>query len=86
MQLQLLDGDGKLICEMDKDSATLGSYPVENGYKIHVCCHERVVTPPGRLALIILPPPSRRERAEPENEADACLGNKAYQLSSTFSS
>ena len=43
MQLQLLDGDGKLICEMDKDSATLGSYPVENGYKIHVCCHECVL-------------------------------------------
>lgn len=55
MQLQLLDGDGKLICEMDKDSATLGSYPVENGYKIHVCCHE-CVTPAGRLSLIILPP------------------------------
>ena len=43
MQLQLLDSDGKLICEMDKDSATLGSYPVENGYKIHVCSHECVL-------------------------------------------
>ena len=40
MQLQLLDGDGKLICEMDNDSAILGSYPVENGHKIHVCGHE----------------------------------------------
>lgn len=40
MQLQLLDGDGKFICEMDNDTAVLGSYPVENGHKIHVCDHE----------------------------------------------
>ena len=40
MQLQLLDGDGKFVCEMDNDTAVLGSYPVENGHKIHVCDHE----------------------------------------------
>ncbi len=36
MQLQLLDEDGKMICEVDNDSAMLDSYPVKNGYRIHV--------------------------------------------------
>ena len=36
MQLQLFDEDGKMICEVDNDEATLESYPVKDGYRIHV--------------------------------------------------
>ena len=36
MQLQLFDGDGKLLCDMDNNDATLESYPVQNGYRVHV--------------------------------------------------
>ena len=36
MQLQLLDADGKLICELDNDDAPLGSYPVQDGFRLHV--------------------------------------------------
>ena len=36
MQLQLFDGDGKLLCDMDNNDATLQSYSVQNGYRIHV--------------------------------------------------
>lgn len=35
MQLQLFNSDGKLVCELDNNTATLGSYPVENGFRIH---------------------------------------------------
>ena len=46
MQLQLLDRNGKLVCELDDDDCTLESYPVETGYRIHVsvcifCCGRR---------------------------------------------
>lgn len=36
MQLQLMDEDGKMVCEVDNDSAVLDSYPVKDGYRIHV--------------------------------------------------
>ncbi len=36
MQLQLFDEDGRMVCEVDNDDATLESYPVKNGYRIHV--------------------------------------------------
>ncbi len=36
MQLQLFDEDGKIVCEMDNDCAVLDSYPVKDGYRIHV--------------------------------------------------
>ncbi len=36
MRLQLFDLDRKLVCELDKEECTLGSYPVENGFGIHV--------------------------------------------------
>lgn len=35
-QLQVFDADGRPICELDNDQATLGSYPVQNGFRIHV--------------------------------------------------
>lgn len=35
MQLQLLNGD-ELLTQLDDDDATLGSYPIENGMRLHV--------------------------------------------------
>ena len=37
MKLDLFDKDDKLICKLDNDDAMLGSYPVEDGMRIHVC-------------------------------------------------
>ena len=34
--LQLFDTEGKLVCLMDNDDVPLGSYPVLNGYRVHV--------------------------------------------------
>ena len=36
MQLQLLSKEGKLVGKLDNDDALLGSYPVDDGMKIHV--------------------------------------------------
>lgn len=36
MKLHLMDKDKKMISELEDDSATLGSYPVESGMGIHV--------------------------------------------------
>lgn len=36
MQVQLFDNDGKLLCELNNDDATLGSYPIKDGYRVHV--------------------------------------------------
>ena len=36
MQLQLFDNDGKYLCELDNDDSTLESYPIKDGYRVHV--------------------------------------------------
>lgn len=36
VQLQLYNEDNELLCELDDDAAPLKSYPVKNGYRIHV--------------------------------------------------
>ena len=41
MQLQLFNKDGVLVVVMSDDSAMLGSYPVEDGMRIHVSQPQR---------------------------------------------
>ncbi len=36
MKLEAYNPDGHLVCQMDNDSALLGSYPVDDGCRIHV--------------------------------------------------
>ena len=36
MQLELFNKDNKLICQLDNDGKMLGSYPVDDGMRIHV--------------------------------------------------
>lgn len=36
MKLELYDKENKLICKMDNNEAMLGSYPIEDGMRIHV--------------------------------------------------
>ncbi|KAK6180715.1 hypothetical protein SNE40_008715 [Patella caerulea] len=36
MKLQLYNKDNKLVCLIDDDSALLGSYPIDDGMRIHV--------------------------------------------------
>ena len=38
-ELELYDEDGKLICSLDDDQRKMSSYPVENGFRIHVSRH-----------------------------------------------
>lgn len=40
VELQLFDSYDKPVCMLDNDSATIGSYPIENGFRIHV----RIIT------------------------------------------
>ena len=35
-ELQLFDTEGKLVCGLDNDDAPLSSYPVGNGFRVHV--------------------------------------------------
>ncbi|KAF2901053.1 hypothetical protein ILUMI_05109 [Ignelater luminosus] len=36
MQVEVYDKDNKLVCSLNDDSALLGSYPIENGMRLHV--------------------------------------------------
>ena len=36
MQLQLFDREGKMVCELDDDSASLGSSGVQDGWRVSV--------------------------------------------------
>ncbi|XP_062579388.1 tubulin-folding cofactor B-like [Saccostrea cucullata] len=36
MKLEVYDADNKLVCKLDNDDALLGSYPIEDGMRIHV--------------------------------------------------
>ena len=36
MNLEVYNKEDKLICALDDDEALLGSYPVDNGFRIHV--------------------------------------------------
>ena len=36
MKLELFSKDNKLVCVLDNDAALLGSYPVDDGMRIHV--------------------------------------------------
>lgn len=36
MQIEVYDKDNKLVCPLSDDKALLGSYPVENGMRLHV--------------------------------------------------
>lgn len=36
MQLQVYNADNELICSLTDDNALLGSYPVDNGMRLHV--------------------------------------------------
>lgn len=36
MKLELYNKENKLLCNLDNDSAMLGSYPVEDGFRLHV--------------------------------------------------
>eukprot|EP00062_Callorhinchus_milii_P024352 gi/632984162/ref/XP_007909003.1/ PREDICTED: tubulin-folding cofactor B [Callorhinchus milii] len=42
MELQLFSPDGKLFGSLDQDEALLGSYPVDDGCRIHVIDHSGV--------------------------------------------
>ena len=52
MQMQLFDPDGKLVCELDNDDASLNSYPVKNGFRIHVSSNRCETSSP--MAMISL--------------------------------
>lgn len=39
MKLELYNKENKLVCSLDNDEALLGSYPVEDGMRIHVNIH-----------------------------------------------
>ena len=36
MKLELYNKENKLVCKMDNDSAMLGSFPVDDGMRLHV--------------------------------------------------
>lgn len=36
MKLEVYDRDNKLVCKLDNDNALLGSYPIDDGMRIHV--------------------------------------------------
>ena len=36
MQLEVYDKDDKVVCQLDNDEALLGSYPIDDGMRIHV--------------------------------------------------
>lgn len=36
MQLELFTKDNKLVCPLNNDEALLGSYPIEDGMRLHV--------------------------------------------------
>ncbi|KAH3875072.1 hypothetical protein DPMN_038334 [Dreissena polymorpha] len=37
MRLELYTNENRLVCQLDNDLAMLGSYPIEDGMRIHVC-------------------------------------------------
>lgn len=37
MSLELYDKEDVLVAKLDNDDALLGSYPVDNGMRLHVC-------------------------------------------------
>lgn len=36
MQIEVYDKDNKLVCTLSDDAALLGSFPLENGMRLHV--------------------------------------------------
>lgn len=36
MQIEAYTKDNKLLCKLENDNALLGSYPLENGMRLHV--------------------------------------------------
>ena len=36
MQLEVYNKDNELVCRLDNDEALLGSYPIDDGMRIHV--------------------------------------------------
>lgn len=36
MQIEAYDKDNKLVCALSDDSSLLGSYPLENGMRLHI--------------------------------------------------
>jgi len=42
MQISVFDKDDKLVCELDNDSSLLGSYPIDNGHRLHIIDNCRV--------------------------------------------
>jgi len=38
MALEVYSKDDKLICSLKSDDAMLGSYPIDDGMRIHVSC------------------------------------------------
>lgn len=36
MQLEIYNKENKLVCRLSEDTAILGSYPIENGMRLHV--------------------------------------------------
>lgn len=36
MQIEAYTKDNKLVCKLEDDNALLGSYPLENGMRLHV--------------------------------------------------
>ena len=37
MDLEVFDERDKFVCKLDNNVALLGSYPIENNMRIHVC-------------------------------------------------
>ena len=42
-ELQLFNANGELVCNLDNDEATLGSFPVADNFRIHVSHSQPVV-------------------------------------------
>ena len=40
MKLEVYNKENKLVCKIDNDNAMLGSYPVDDGMRLHVSYQE----------------------------------------------
>lgn len=45
MKIQVYNKDNELVCKLDTDEALLGSYPIDDGMRLHVSCSQYLVQP-----------------------------------------
>jgi len=39
MIVEVYDKDNKFLCRLDNNDALIGSYPIDDGARLHVICH-----------------------------------------------